>query len=141
MPSRPANVSLTYRRCPGPSAAPAREEIHPTEPSPLTSCSMSDPGRLQRCDVEERIHAQSEVHGLVRRRHAGLGIDPATAPIAVAERSRPPARCPRDGADLPAVGATERECRPRSLDAVAALVEKAMMMAAQLHQVVQARRP
>src|SRR5438128_1261364 len=42
MPSRPANVSLIHRRCPGRSAAPGREQTHQPEPDPLTFCSMSE---------------------------------------------------------------------------------------------------
>src|SRR6266511_6429066 len=42
MRSRPANVSLIYRRCSGRTAAPGREDNHSTEPHPLTFCSMSE---------------------------------------------------------------------------------------------------
>jgi len=35
MPSRPANVSLIHRRCPGWSAAPGREAAHQPEPDLL----------------------------------------------------------------------------------------------------------
>jgi hypothetical protein len=42
MPSRPANISLIHRRCPGPSAAPGREQTHQREPDPLTLCSISE---------------------------------------------------------------------------------------------------
>jgi transposase len=43
MRSRPANVSLIHRRYPGPSAARDQGVTHPSEPDPLTFCSMSDP--------------------------------------------------------------------------------------------------
>jgi hypothetical protein len=50
MPSRPANISLTHRRCPGRSAARAQEQNRQPEPAPLDtllhiSGSRTHPGR------------------------------------------------------------------------------------------------
>jgi hypothetical protein len=43
MPSRPANISLIHRRCPGTSAASTHEARQQIGPAPLTHNSISDP--------------------------------------------------------------------------------------------------
>src|SRR6266498_2640915 len=93
MPSRPANVSLIHRRCPGPSAAPGREQTHQPEPDHLTLCSMSVVWPATCAESLARDHAApASTLALVKATSLACG------------RSRPLAWCsrPRNRATLPA---------------------------------------
>src|SRR6266498_644769 len=93
MPSRPANVSLIHRRCPGPSAAPGREQTHQPEPDHLTLCSMSVVWPATFAESLARDHAApASTLALVKATSLACG------------RSRPLAWCsrPRNRATLPA---------------------------------------
>jgi hypothetical protein len=91
MRSRPANVSLIHRRCPGPSAAPGRETTPPPEPDPLTIRSMSETRstRRQRDSADGCSGRPPDFSSFRRHALAWLGVASALSARGNALGARP----------------------------------------------------
>src|SRR5215210_4206022 len=110
-------------------------------PSKLRLTTL-DPGRLRWGEGEQRVYVAPQVEALSGpERHRRLGVDRVPgSPVRLAQRSATASRGTGDRPDPAAVGAPEDEARAGTGDRVAALVQEPVVVAAELDEVVQARR-